>query len=122
MAKNSITETFKTHRERLLKFIRADEDDYVFDEIADIVFGAEATPETEYLRSLIFDEIQTALFDLPEEQRKVFEQTEFYNYSVKEITEETGVPANTVLSRKHHAVKTLRKRLTELYGDVVGKG
>jgi RNA polymerase sigma factor (sigma-70 family) len=121
-AKNKIIDHYKKKRnETLPAYYDEDENDYVLDEIADIVFGEEATPETKYLRSLIFDEIQTALLDLPEEQREVFEQTEFYNYSIKEIAEKTGVPVNTVLSRKHYAVKTLRKRLTELYGDVVGK-
>jgi len=96
-----------------------DADDYIFDEIADIMYGEEATPETEMLRSLVFEEIQTALADLPEEQREVFEMAELLDYSVKEIAEKTHTPVNTVLSRKHYAVKFLRKRLEELYGDVM---
>jgi RNA polymerase sigma factor (sigma-70 family) len=98
-----------------------DEDSFLFEEIADIMYSEETTPETEYLRILIFDEIQYAINELPREQREVFEQTEFYNYSVKEIADKIGAPVNTVLSRKHYAVKTLRKRLKELYADVMGK-
>ena len=96
-----------------------DNDEYIFDEIADIIYGEDATPETEMLRSLIFEEIQTALADLPKEQREVFEMSELLDYSVKEIAEKTHTPVNTVLSRKHYAVKFLRKRLEELYGDVI---
>jgi len=96
-----------------------DNDEYIFDEIADIIYGEDATPETEMLRSLIFEEIQTALADLPKEQREVFEMSELLDYSVKEIAEKTHTPVNTVLSRKHYAVKFLRKRLEELYGDVM---
>jgi RNA polymerase sigma factor (sigma-70 family) len=96
-----------------------DNDEYIFDEIADIIYGEDATPETEMLRSLVFEEIQTALADLPEEQREVFEMSELLDYSVKEIAEKTHTPVNTVLSRKHYAVKFLRKRLEELYGDVM---
>jgi RNA polymerase sigma factor (sigma-70 family) len=96
-----------------------DNDEYIFDEIADIIYGEEATPETEMLRSLVFEEIQTALADLPEEQREVFEMTELLDYSVKETAEKTHTPVNTVLSRKHYAVKFLRKRLEELYGDIM---
>jgi RNA polymerase sigma factor (sigma-70 family) len=98
-----------------------DEDGFLSEEIADIVYSEETTPETEYLRTLILDEIQYAINELPKEQREVFEQTEFYNYPVKEIAEKTGTPINTVLSRKHYAVKTLRKRLKELFDDVMGK-
>jgi RNA polymerase sigma factor (sigma-70 family) len=97
-----------------------DEDGFLSEEIADIVYSEETTPENECLRALILDEIQYAINELPKEQREVFEQTEFYNYSVKEIADNTGTPINTVLSRKHYAVKTLRKRLKELYDDVIG--
>jgi RNA polymerase sigma factor (sigma-70 family) len=97
-----------------------DEDEYIIDEITDIIYGKEETPETEMLRSLVFEEIQTALADLPKEQREVFEMTEFLEYSIKETAEKTNTPVNTVLSRKHYAVKFLRKRLEELYGDVMG--
>ena len=96
-----------------------DDDEYVFDEIADIIYGEETTPETEMLRSLVFEEIQTALADLPKEQREVFEMTELLDFSVKEVAEKTHTPVNTVLSRKHYAVKFLRKRLEELYNDVM---
>jgi len=97
-----------------------DEDEYIIDEIADIIYGKEETPETEMLRSLVFEEIQTALAELPKEQREVFEMTELLEYSIKETAEKTNTPVNTVLSRKHYAVKFLRKRLEELYGDVMG--
>jgi len=96
-----------------------DADEYIFDEIADIMYGEETTPEIEMLRSLVLEEIQIALADLPKEQREVFEMSELLDYSVKEIAEKTHTPVNTVLSRKHYAVKYLRKRLEELYGDVM---
>jgi RNA polymerase sigma factor (sigma-70 family) len=96
-----------------------DKGDYIFEEIADVIYGEPATPETEYLRTLILDEIKSALEELPEEQRTVFELTEIVGLSVKEVAEKTAVPLNTVLSRKHYAVIRLRKRLAELYADVL---
>jgi len=98
-----------------------DNDEYIFDEITDIIYGKEATPETEMLRSLVFAEIQTALADLPQEQREVFQMTELLDFSVKETAEKSHTPVNTVLSRKHYAVKFLRERLQELYADVICK-
>jgi RNA polymerase sigma factor (sigma-70 family) len=98
-----------------------DSNEYIIDEITDIIYGEETTTEIEMLRSLVFEEIQTALAGLPKEQREVFEMTELLNFSVKETSEKTHAPVNTVLSRKHYAVKFLRKRLEELYADVMGE-
>jgi len=120
-AKNKIIDHYKKKKdEPLPSSYDEDEDEYIIDEIADIIYGKETTPETEMFRSLVFDEIQTALADLPQEQREVFEMTELLDYSVKEAAEKTNTSVNTVLSRKHYAVKYLRKKLEELYADVMG--
>jgi len=120
-ARNRIIDHRKKKKDESLPALYdEDDDDYIFDEIADIIYGEETTPETEMLRSLVFEEIQTALADLPKEQREVFEMTELLGFSVKETAEKTNAPVNTVLSRKHYAVKYLRKRLEELYDDVMG--
>jgi RNA polymerase sigma factor (sigma-70 family) len=120
-ARNRIIDHYKKKKdEPLPASYDEDTDEYIFDEIAEIIYGKETTPETEHLRSLIFEEIQTALADLPKEQREVFEMTELLDYSTKEAAEKTHTPVNTVLSRKHYAVKFLRKRLEELYSDVMG--
>ncbi|WP_461256155.1 RNA polymerase sigma factor [Treponema sp. R80B11-R83G3] len=120
-ARNKIIDHHKKKKDAPLPALYdEDGDEYIFDEIADIIYGKEATPETEMLRSLVFEEIQTALADLPKEQREVFEMTELLGFSVKETAEKINAPVNTVLSRKHYAVKYLRKRLEELYIDVMG--
>jgi len=120
-ARNKIIDHYKKKKDESLPALYdEDDDEYIFDEIADIIYGKETTPETEMLRSLVFEEIQTALSDLPKEQREVFEMTELLDFSVKETAEKTNAPINTVLSRKHYAVKFLRKRLEELYIDVMG--
>jgi RNA polymerase sigma factor (sigma-70 family) len=122
VARNKIINHQNKRKETaLLEYYDEDEEDYIFAEIADTLFGEEVTPETENLRVMLLEEIQTALAELPEEQRTVFELSEFEGFSVKEIAEKTGVPVNTMLSRKHYAVMHLRKRLKELYSDVMGK-
>jgi RNA polymerase sigma factor (sigma-70 family) len=121
-ARNRIIDHHKKKKDEPLPALYdEDGDEYIFDEITDIIYGGEATPETEMLRSLVFEEIQTALAGLPKEQREVFEMTELLDFSVKKTAEKTHAPVNTVLARKHYAVKFLRKRLVELYGDVMGK-
>ena len=119
-ARNRIIDHYKKKTdEPLSASYDEDDEEYIFDEITDIIYGEETTPEIEMLRSLVFEEIQTALADLPKEQREVFELTELLDYSVKEVAEKTNTPPNTVLSRKHYAVKFLRERLQELYDDVI---
>jgi RNA polymerase sigma factor (sigma-70 family) len=119
-ARNRIIDHYKKKKDEPLPVFYDEEDEHVLDEIADIVYAGE-TPETEYLRSLIMEEIQNTLDDLPKEQREVFVMTELLDFSVKETAEKTHAPVNTVLSRKHYAVKFLRSRLLELYCDVMGK-
>jgi RNA polymerase sigma factor (sigma-70 family) len=121
VARNKIIDHRKKKTdEGLPAYYDEDGDEYIFDEIADIVYGTESTPETEHLRSLILEEIKSAVNELPEEQRIVFELTEIAGFSVKEVAEKTHTPPNTVLSRKHYAVKRLRVRLAELYNDLMG--
>jgi RNA polymerase sigma factor (sigma-70 family) len=67
-----------------------------------------------YARNVIFEALEEALEELPEEQREVFVAHEFLGRSFKELSEETGVSVNTLLSRKRYAVLALRDRLQEL--------
>jgi len=120
-ARNKIIDHYKKKKNAPLPgFYDEEEDEYMIDEISDIMFGEEAGPATDLLRSLIMEEIERAVTDLPEEQRIVFELSELFDLPVKEIAKRTGTPVNTVLSRKHYAVQFLRKRLKELYCDFLG--
>lgn len=95
---------------------------HVFDDFSEILFQNNAfasSPETQYLRSLIWIELEDALSELPQEQREIFELTELDGIPVKDISETMGVGVNTLLSRKHYAVLHLRKRLTDLYQDFI---
>lgn len=56
-----------------------------------------------------------ALAELPPEQSEIFCLTVFDGMPVKEISAATGIPPATLISRKHYAVKYLRKRFHDLY-------
>ena len=77
-------------------------------------------PEAAYARGVLLDELEAAIDELPEEQREVFIAHEIEGRSFKEMSEATGVSANTLLSRKHYAVLRLRQRLRAIY-DEFGK-
>ena len=65
------------------------------------------------------EELENALLELPGEQRTVFELTELEGIPFKEIAESTGIPVNTLISRKRYAILFLRKRLYSLYEDIL---
>jgi RNA polymerase sigma factor (sigma-70 family) len=67
----------------------------------------------------MWEELESALAELPPEQREIFELTELGDIPVKDISATTGIPVNTLLSRKHYAVLHLRKRMRQLYEDIV---
>jgi len=76
------------------------------------------TPEDSYLRDAIWDAIMEALDDLPAEQREIFILNEIEEQGFREISEQTGVSINTLLSRKRYAILALRKKLQRLYEDI----
>jgi len=120
-ARNKIIDHYKKKKD--ISFSALADDDGGDDELSDfieILSADENTPETETLRSFVWDAIKNALDELPQSQREIFIQTEFEGLPVKEIAEKTGIPVNTLLSRKHYAVRHLRERLREIYADMTG--
>jgi RNA polymerase sigma factor (sigma-70 family) len=123
VTRNTIINKGIKKQEEELPAYRNDEDDSeILKELSEILFSEETTspsPETEYLRSLVWKELENSLAELPPEQREIFELTESDGIPVKEIAKTMGVSVNTLLSRKHYAVLHLRKRLAGLYEDIL---
>jgi RNA polymerase sigma factor (sigma-70 family) len=83
----------------------------------DLLPSAEAGPEAAYARTVLLEELDAALEELPEEQRDVFIAHEIEGRSFKELSAATGVNVNTLLSRKHSAVLQLRRHLQAIYDE-----
>lgn len=123
VARNLIINKYKKKREEAWPETHYNEEGDVLEEFSEILFNEDVhTPETEYIRSLVWDELELALSELPDEQREVFELTTLDGMPVKEVAEVTDTPVNTVLSRKHYAIKHLRNRLKDLYEDFLSYG
>jgi len=120
VARNKITDKHKKKTETLLDDMLADDEDYD-DEAPDfkaILLTEAATPETEYLRNLFWEQLFFALDELPEEQKQVFVWHELEDIPFEEIAKRTGLNTNTLVSRKRYAVLHLRKRLAQLYREI----
>ena len=77
------------------------------------------TAETEHLRNLFWEQLFAALDELPGEQKQVFVWNELEDISFNEISKSTGEKINTLISRKRYAVLHLRKRLEQLYKEII---
>lgn len=84
----------------------------------DLLPSTDAGPEAAYLRAALLEELDEALEELPVEQQEVFIAHELEGRSFKELAAETGVSLNTLLARKHYAVRHLRRRLQAIYDDI----
>jgi RNA polymerase sigma factor (sigma-70 family) len=120
VARNKITDKHKKRSETLLDdlFITDDEDDGDTSGFKDLLMTEDSTPETEYVRNLFWEQLFTALDELPEEQKQVFIWQEMEDMTFQEISEATGVNVNTLVSRKRYAVLHLRDRLQQLYEEI----
>ena len=117
VARNRIIDLFrKKQPENFSDAAVADEDGELL-RLEELLPSPDAGPEALYARSLLLDELEIALDELPEEQREVFVAHELEGRSFKEIAADTGVSINTLLSRKRYAVLHLRERLREIYGE-----
>jgi RNA polymerase sigma factor (sigma-70 family) len=85
----------------------------------ELLFDNTDNPETEYLRSLFWEELAQALDELPPAQKDVFVLTEMEGIPFKVIAEETGESVNTLLSRKRYAVLHLRERLLTVRNELL---
>jgi len=84
-------------------------------DLADILPALGSTPEDEEIKEMIWELIGEVLAELPVAQREVFIANEFEDISFRDLAIATGVPVNTLISRKRYAVLALRSRLEELY-------
>src|SRR5437764_1472743 len=83
----------------------------------DLLPSPEAGPEALFARSVLLERLDSAIEELPPEQREIFLAHEIEGRSFKEISAETGVNVNTLLSRKRYAVLYLRERLQSVYDE-----
>ena len=81
----------------------------------------DAGPEAVYVRKQMLQELELALSELPEEQRQVFVAHEVEGRSFKELSQESGMSINTLLSRKRYAMLHLRERLRSVHDEFFRK-
>jgi RNA polymerase sigma factor (sigma-70 family) len=121
VARNRITDLFRKKKPVTFSDAAVEDEAGELLQIEDLLPSPDAGPEALYFRSVLLDELEFALGELPREQREVFVAHELEGRSFKELSAESGVSTNTLLSRKRYAVLHLRERLQSIHDDFAMK-
>jgi RNA polymerase sigma factor (sigma-70 family) len=121
VARNCITDLFRKKKPEAFTDRAVENDDGELMALEDLLPSPDAGPEALYVRRVLLDELELALDELPAEQREVFVAHEIEGRSFKELSAESGVSVNTLLSRKRYAVLHLRRRLQSIHDELLRK-
>jgi RNA polymerase sigma factor (sigma-70 family) len=122
VARNRMTDLFRKNKPGSLNnMVSTGDGGDTEDTLEDLLPSGDAGPEAAYARNLLLDALDEALEELPEAQREVFIAHELLGRSFKDISSETGLSVNTLLSRKHYAVLHLRRSLQSIYESYAKK-
>ena len=118
VARNRIMDRFRKKKPELLadQGVEFDEDEDVGG-LEDLLPSPDDGPDAVAIRQLMLEQIETALDELPPEQRDVFIAQELEGASFKELAARWNVTVSALLSRKRYAVLYLRKRLQAAYDE-----
>jgi RNA polymerase sigma factor (sigma-70 family) len=115
VARNKIIDSKRKKQPLATDFLFSNTEDAETGEWMDILMDDSSNPETVYLRSLFQETLEEALNELPEEQKQAFVLNELDGIPFKQISDETRIPVNTLISRKRYAVLYLREKLAVLH-------
>jgi RNA polymerase sigma factor (sigma-70 family) len=121
VARNRITDLFRKKKTQTFGGTAVEGEGGEVLQIEDLLPSPDAGPEALYVRNVFLEELELALDELPDEQREVFVAHELEGRSFKELSAESGVNINTLLSRKRYAVLHLRERLQSIYDEFTNK-
>ena len=94
----------------------SDEGEFNFKEI--LLLDDTNNPDLAFFKELFWKEFQTAIDELPENQREVFLLNEMEDMTLQQIADLKGENIKTIISRKGYAVKHLRNKLNYLYEEL----
>ena len=121
VARNRIKDLFRKKRPETFSDAAVEDEEGEVLRIEDLLPSPDAGPEALYVRSVLLDELELALAELPDEQREVFLAHELEGRSFKDLSAESGINVNTLLSRKRYAVLHLRQRLQKIHDEFTKK-
>ena len=120
VARNRLTDLYRRKKEDSLEdYVYEDEEGELF--FKELLLHTPENPDTELLKSTVWEVLFEALDELPEAQRNVFIWNELEDETLQSIADRTGENIKTLISRKRYAVQHLRMRLAHLYEDFLNR-
>jgi len=122
VARNRITDLFRRKKplssaELDVESLSADGADGESTLLEELLLPPAESPDALLARDVLLERLASAVERLPPEQRTVFIAHEIEGVSFNEMVARTGVPLNTLLARKHYAVKHLRRELQGVHDE-----
>jgi len=118
VSRNRITDNYRKKKPASLEDFKVDDDENSFSFKDILLIDDSGNPELALFKNLFWEELMSALDELPEKQREVFVLNEMEDKTLKEIAVQTNENLKTIISRKGYAVKHLRNRLDYLYKEL----
>ena len=115
VTRNKIIDSKRKKQPLATDFLFSNTVDVEMGEWMDLLMDDSSNPETVYLRNLFQETLKEALNELPEEQKQAFVLNELDGIPFKQLSDETHIPVNTLISRKRYAVLYLREKLAVLH-------
>lgn len=84
-----------------------DEGEEKLNEFIELMYGESANAYSEQLK----EDLKVTISNLKEPYRDIIVAVDFEGYTYKEISEETGIPEGTLMSRRHRALSQLFQQL-----------
>ncbi|MFZ4724617.1 MAG: RNA polymerase sigma factor [Paludibacter sp.] len=118
VARNKITDKSRKKTNQALEdYSYTDEDgDFNFKEI--LLLDDSNNPELAFFKEIFWKEFETAIEELPPNQKEVFLLNEMEDMTLQQIADQQGENLKTIISRKGYAVKHLRNKLNYLYKEL----
>lgn len=118
VARNKITDKSRKKTNLALEdyIYESYEGEFNFKEI--LLLEDNNNPELAFFKELFWKEFQTALEELPPNQKEVFLLNEMEDLTLQQIADQKGENLKTIISRKGYAVKHLRNKLNYLYKEM----
>jgi RNA polymerase sigma factor (sigma-70 family) len=119
VSKNKITDFYRKKKPDYLEDYTYEDEDGI-GAIKDILLIDDSgNPELAIFKDMFWQELINALDELPKNQKDVFVLNELEDKTLQEIANIQGENIKTIISRKGYAVKHLRKKLNNLYQDII---
>jgi RNA polymerase sigma factor (sigma-70 family) len=120
VARNRITDWYRKKKSTSFSQLNvvSDDDEHSLN-FEDYIPDLADLPDATLTREMVWEVLEEGLAELPAEQRDAFTMHEFDDLSFNEISELTGEPVNTLISRKRYAIVHLRQKLGDLYQEVI---